>query len=135
MAPKKNASAASQAPKSTTPLATTTGTTAQPDQPSVPVTRPATVTSSKRSASRNPQTPQEILASIWNTYVDETPQRSKLLDVFMGFLLVVGGLQFVYCVIAGNYVSFQFLVCAGKWKVVRIELAEREKRIIAGDAA
>ncbi|KAF1817942.1 defender against death DAD protein, partial [Dissoconium aciculare CBS 342.82] len=71
--------------------------------------RPATVTSSKKSASRNPQTPQEILASIWNTYADETPQRSKLLDVFMGFLLVVGGLQFVYCVIAGNYPFNAFL--------------------------
>jgi uncharacterized membrane protein len=97
--------------------------------------RPAAVTSSKKSTSRNPQTPQEILASIWNTYVDETPQRSKLLDVFMGFLLVVGGLQFVYCVIAGNYVSFQLLICSGMWKVLRIILAEREKRIIAGDAA
>jgi oligosaccharyltransferase complex subunit epsilon len=110
MAPKKNAAAAAQSPKTTTPLATSIGTTAQPDQPSVPVTRPVVVTSNKRSTSRNPQTPQEILASIWNTYVDETPQRAKLLDVFMGFLLVVGGLQFVYCVIAGNYVSFRIVI-------------------------
>lgn len=28
-----------------------------------------------------------------------------MIDVFMGFLVVVGVLQFVYCVIAGNYVS------------------------------
>ena len=33
-----------------------------------------------------------------------TPQRTKLIDVFMVFLMVVGALQFVYCVIAGNYV-------------------------------
>lgn len=41
---------------------------------------------------------------MWNRYVDETPQRTKLVDVFMVFLIVVGVLQFVYCVIAGNYV-------------------------------
>jgi len=32
----------------------------------------------------------------------------KLIDVFMAFLVVVGGLQFLYCVIVGNYVSFCF---------------------------
>lgn len=30
----------------------------------------------------------------------------KLIDVFMAFLVGVGGLQFVYCVLVGNYVSF-----------------------------
>lgn len=42
---------------------------------------------------------------IWNTYLEKTPQRVKLMDVFMAFLVVVGGVQFVYCVLAGNYVS------------------------------
>lgn len=35
-----------------------------------------------------------------------------LLDAFMGFLVLVGGVQFVYCVVGGNYVSllpFPFL--------------------------
>lgn len=41
---------------------------------------------------------------VWNNYLDNTPQRTKLIDVFMAFLVVVGVLQFVYCVIAGNYV-------------------------------
>lgn len=36
--------------------------------------------------------------------MDKTPQRVKLLDAFMAFLIVVGVLQFVYCVLAGNYV-------------------------------
>ncbi len=36
--------------------------------------------------------------------MDRTPQRVKLLDAFMAFLMAVGLLQFVYCVIAGNYV-------------------------------
>jgi oligosaccharyltransferase complex subunit epsilon len=106
MAPKKNAAASAPATKSsTTPLATSTATTAQPNEPSVSVTKPVSIGSKSSTNSRNPQTAQEILESIWNNYVEETPQRAKLIDVFMGFLLVVGGLQFLYCVIAGNYVS------------------------------
>jgi hypothetical protein len=42
---------------------------------------------------------------VWDKYVQRTPQRVKLLDSFMVFLVVVGALQFVYCVIVGNYVS------------------------------
>jgi len=33
----------------------------------------------------------------------------KLIDAFMAFLIVVGGLQFVYCVIGGNYPFNAFL--------------------------
>lgn len=58
---------------------------------------------SKKSASAN-QSPQEIALGIWEGYLERTPQRTKLIDVFMGFLVVVGVLQFGYCVIAGNYV-------------------------------
>ena len=36
--------------------------------------------------------------------MSNTPQRIKLIDVFMAFLVVVGVVQFVYCVLAGNYV-------------------------------
>lgn len=46
-----------------------------------------------------------MLAGIWERYVSETPQRVKLLDTFMAFLVLVGALQFVYCVLVGNYVS------------------------------
>lgn len=52
---------------------------------------------------------QKIAVGVWNDYVDKTPQRVKLIDAFMAFLVVVGGLQFVYCVLAGNYVSQQDL--------------------------
>jgi hypothetical protein len=36
--------------------------------------------------------------------VTKTPQRVKLLDTFMAFLVVVGALQFLYVVIVGNFV-------------------------------
>jgi oligosaccharyltransferase complex subunit epsilon len=48
---------------------------------------------------------QEVAVAMWDNYVKATPQRTKLIDVFMAFLVVVGVLQFVYCVIVGNYVS------------------------------
>lgn len=46
----------------------------------------------------------KVLQNIYNHYMDATPQRTKLIDVFLVFLLVVGALQFLYCVLAGNYV-------------------------------
>lgn len=47
---------------------------------------------------------QAIVNDIWNKYVQKTPQRVKLLDSFLAFLVAVGVLQFVYCVIVGNFV-------------------------------
>ena len=46
------------------------------------------------------------MTEIWQKYQGSTPQRVKLIDAFMGFLVLVGGLQFLYCVLVGNYVSF-----------------------------
>ncbi|OAA32820.1 oligosaccharyl transferase [Moelleriella libera RCEF 2490] len=45
----------------------------------------------------------EVLHNIYQYYTKQTPQRTKLIDVFLLFLAVVGGLQFLYCVLAGNY--------------------------------
>lgn len=42
---------------------------------------------------------------MWRNYNSTTPQRVKLIDAFMAFLVLVGVLQFVYCVLVGNYVS------------------------------
>ncbi|KAK3076627.1 hypothetical protein LTS18_012493, partial [Coniosporium uncinatum] len=38
---------------------------------------------------------QRIVNGIWDNYVKKTPQRTKLIDAFMAFLVVVGALQFV----------------------------------------
>lgn len=45
---------------------------------------------------------------MWRNYDSTTPQRVKLIDTFMAFLVLVGVLQFVYCVLVGNYVSRGF---------------------------
>lgn len=68
-----------------------------------------TNTSASSSSFSKNQSAQEILLGVWNNYLKSTPQRVKLIDVFMAFLVVVGGLQFVYCVVAGNYVSGVYL--------------------------
>ncbi|EAS33596.1 oligosaccharyl transferase subunit Dad1 [Coccidioides immitis RS] len=53
--------------------------------------------------------PQDIILGIWQRYLVQTSQRTKMLDAFMAFLVLVGGVQFVYCVLAGNYPFNAFL--------------------------
>jgi len=92
MAPKRNAREPTPSSTGTTQSSSTAASTV----PSIP-------TKASIKASNN-QSPQAIALGIWQNYLDTTPQRTKLIDVFMAFLVVVGVLQFVYCVIAGNYV-------------------------------
>lgn len=72
-----------------------------------PIPKPSSKpTSSSSSSSSGPnQSAQDVLVSLWQNYLKTTPQRVKLIDVFMAFLVVVGGLQFLYCIVVGNYVS------------------------------
>ncbi|KAJ9648315.1 oligosaccharyltransferase complex subunit epsilon [Coniosporium apollinis] len=95
---------------------TTRPTSSQPTKPATnpAVTSPSSPTKSPSSASaksslRNASDAQAIVQGVWQNYVDRTPQRVKLMDAFMGFLVVVGVVQFVYCVLAGNYPFNAFL--------------------------
>ena len=69
----------------------------------------STTSSATTTSSTSGQSYPELVASVWNSYLESTPQRTKLLDVFMAFLVLVGGVQFVYCVVAGNYPFNAFL--------------------------
>ncbi|KAI1394135.1 defender against death DAD protein [Hypoxylon trugodes] len=96
MAPKKSAAAsAPAAPASTTAAATTTTTTAS--------------SSAAKTSTNVPQSIDQVAWNIVEHYQKTTPQRTKLIDVFMAFLVVVGGLQFAYCILAGNYPFNAFL--------------------------
>src|SRR3954470_4621232 len=88
MAPKRNA-------REPTPSSTGTTQSSTTSAGSVPVV--------SKSRPNSNQSAQEIAIGIWQSYLDKTPQRTKLIDAFMGFLVVVGVLQFIYCVIVGNY--------------------------------
>ncbi|PWW77492.1 defender against death DAD protein [Tuber magnatum] len=87
MPPKKNLSSTQTAPAA---AASTTSATPTPHNAS-------------------PSDPLSILGGILNTYSQSTPQRTKLIDAFLGFLVVTGVLQFAYCVVAGNYPFNAFL--------------------------
>ncbi|MCJ1455306.1 oligosaccharyltransferase complex subunit epsilon [Mycoblastus sanguinarius] len=79
--------------------------------PPIPKAPSSTTSNSKLSGNNNSSkaSAQEVLLSLWTHYVNTTPQRVKLMDVFMAFLVAVGGLQFVYCVLVGNYPFNAFL--------------------------
>ncbi|KAJ4372330.1 oligosaccharyltransferase complex subunit epsilon [Neocucurbitaria cava] len=69
---------------------------------------PAAVRSTRPSSSSNADA-QDIVQGVWNKYVQKTPQRTKLLDTFMAFLVGVGALQFLYVVLVGNFPFNAFL--------------------------
>ncbi|KAF7555629.1 hypothetical protein G7046_g6497 [Stylonectria norvegica] len=96
MAPKKNA----REPTPSTLATTQAGTTASA---SVPL-QPKAVAAKSGAANWD-----KVLQNIHDYYMDATPQRTKLVDVFLLFLVVVGALQFLYCVLAGNYPFNAFL--------------------------
>lgn len=103
MAPKKNAQKAEAAPPSAP-----AGPTAAAAIPGTMTSQPKAVLNTKIAGGA--QNWDRVLANIYNHYVNSTPQRTKLIDVFMVFLVVVGGLQFLYCVLAGNYVCWKPLL-------------------------
>ncbi|OBT47634.1 hypothetical protein VE00_02990 [Pseudogymnoascus sp. WSF 3629] len=76
--------------------------------PTTPAPAPAVKSATSKSKDAN-LSAQEVAVAMWDNYVKATPQRTKLIDVFMAFLVVVGVLQFVYCVIVGNYPFNAFL--------------------------
>jgi oligosaccharyltransferase complex subunit epsilon len=85
-----------------------------PKQRTPATTAPQTTTPSTPARSTKPASSgsaQDILQGIWNKYVTKTPQRVKLLDTFMAFLIVVGALQFLYVVLVGNFVRVHHLSC------------------------
>lgn len=92
MAPKKNAAAAAVASTSSPKQSSTAAVAATPKR--IPASTATTGAASW----------DVVIQNIYAHYNKETPQRTKLIDIFLAFLVVVGGLQFAYCVLAGNYV-------------------------------
>ncbi|KAM0251938.1 hypothetical protein ACHAQJ_007911 [Trichoderma viride] len=102
MAPKKNAA---REPLPSTAATTQSDTTTAG---SVPLAQ-AKPASTSVSAKSSPANWDKVLQNIYQYYMKETPQRTKLIDVFLVFIAVVGALQFLYCILAGNYPFNAFL--------------------------
>ncbi|KAF2831356.1 defender against death DAD protein [Ophiobolus disseminans] len=84
-----------------------------PPKQRIPASTGTTTTASTPARSSRPSSSgtdaQAILQGIYDKYVSKTPQRVKLLDAFMAFLVVVGALQFFYVVLVGNFPFNAFL--------------------------
>ncbi|KAK1981437.1 DAD family-domain-containing protein [Colletotrichum cereale] len=110
MAPKRTASSQKAAAVATEPghlpPSSPAGPTAAAAIPGTMTSQPKAgpITMTPKGASSGAQNWDQVLGNLYNHYVKNTPQRTKLIDAFMAFLVVVGGLQFLYCVIAGNFV-------------------------------
>ncbi|KAL9053030.1 MAG: hypothetical protein Q9162_005018 [Coniocarpon cinnabarinum] len=101
--------AVSSSAKPSSAASSQSGTTSSTKGGTAPPTKSPTTPGAKAGQIRNPQDAQEIVLTIWRKYVDETPQRVKGLDAFLGFLAIVGAVQFLYCLIVGNYPFNAFL--------------------------
>ncbi|RYP11434.1 hypothetical protein DL764_000088 [Monosporascus ibericus] len=100
MPPKRSAAQPVVAP----PATTATNNVASPPADTAAVAPAAKSSTTRTSESRGGGIGQTV-HSIVRHYQETTPQRTKLLDAFMAFLAVVGALQFVYCILMGNFTT------------------------------
>ncbi|KAH7328791.1 oligosaccharyl transferase [Stachybotrys elegans] len=101
---KKNAAAA---PKKEAPSAATTSTPVDVEVP--PPAKPTVAPVPSKRTPGTAATWDQVLQNIYTYYMKETPQRTKLIDVFLAFLVAVGAIQFLYCILAGNFPFNAFL--------------------------
>ncbi|TLS26162.1 hypothetical protein PpBr36_05258 [Pyricularia pennisetigena] len=78
---------------------------AQPAAPTVV----ATPAKAPKASSSSAVSWDKTVSNVVDYYLKSTPQRTKLIDVFLGFLVVNGALQFLYCILAGNFPFNAFL--------------------------
>jgi len=50
-----------------------------------------------------------VLSSLWDQYLTRTPQKLKIIDVFLVFTMLTGVIQFVYVVLVGTFPFNAFL--------------------------
>ncbi|KAK2762085.1 oligosaccharyltransferase complex subunit epsilon [Arachnomyces sp. PD_36] len=105
MAPKRHAASSTPAQAASS----ATSRSVSPTPPTPMQTKTSASSSSATSGLSASSSTQDIILHIWKRYLTQTPQRTLLLDAFMGFLVLVGGVQFLYCILAGNYPFNAFL--------------------------
>ncbi|KIK99710.1 hypothetical protein PAXRUDRAFT_131487 [Paxillus rubicundulus Ve08.2h10] len=49
------------------------------------------------------------VSMLWESYMQQTPNRLKLIDAFLAFIVLSGVTQFVYCVLVTNFPFNAFL--------------------------
>ncbi|KAJ4008808.1 oligosaccharyltransferase complex subunit epsilon [Fusarium irregulare] len=103
MAAKKNARDTTAATAATSQASTSTTApiplVAEQTKPVVP----------KKSDARAHVQWDQVPRTVWNHYVKETPQRIKLVDMFLVYLVIIGAIQFFNCAITGTFPFNAFL--------------------------
>lgn len=76
----------------------------------IPATVPRSSTSSNApSSSNSSNSAAGAIQTLVKSYVDNTPARLKLIDAFCAFLVVLGVMQFAYCILITDYPFNSFL--------------------------
>lgn len=50
-----------------------------------------------------------VISKFYNDYVQNTPKKLKLVDIYLGYILLTGIIQFVYCCLVGTFPFNSFL--------------------------
>ena len=50
-----------------------------------------------------------VLRDLWKRYQEDTPQKLKLVDAYLGYIMVTGIVQFLYCCLVGTFPFNSFL--------------------------
>lgn len=50
-----------------------------------------------------------VLRELFTSYKDETPQKLKLIDGYLGYVMATGMIQFLYCCLVGTFPFNSFL--------------------------
>lgn len=50
-----------------------------------------------------------VLGKLFNEYIDKTPQKLKIIDSFLLYVMLTGIFQFVYCCLVGTFPFNSFL--------------------------
>ncbi|PWN37354.1 defender against death DAD protein [Meira miltonrushii] len=69
----------------------------------------ASTSSSAPTSSNSSNSAAGALQTLFKSYGDNTPARLKLIDAFCAFLVVLGVIQFVYCIVITDYPFNSFL--------------------------
>ncbi|XP_078500983.1 dolichyl-diphosphooligosaccharide--protein glycosyltransferase subunit DAD1 [Lissotriton helveticus] len=80
-----------------------------------------------------------VVSRFLDEYLSTTPQRLKLLDAFLLYILLTGGMQFVYCLLVGTFPFNSFLSgfssCVGSFILgvcLRIQINPQNKADFQG---
>ncbi|XP_064553495.1 dolichyl-diphosphooligosaccharide--protein glycosyltransferase subunit DAD1 [Drosophila montana] len=50
-----------------------------------------------------------VISKFYTDYVQNTPKKLKLVDIYLGYILLTGIIQFVYCCLVGTFPFNSFL--------------------------